>query len=167
MLEVLFHDIHPVGSAKDLAYTFSNLNPLSGLYNTLKAKKAPNLRLVDQEEEMNIQNITDNNAIYLEDSFGAIRIEGNTITLYYNWLPFTFFRFGRISKTLYLNDIQMIEYKGTGWFIGYMKFYFKHFNRPARVFFSKWFVWRRFSFNKKLSKVYAHLLNNISNNNNK
>ena len=113
------------------------------------------------QEEKNL----DSDYFYIEYSQGAIRLDGNIITIYYNWLPFTCFQFGRISKVLFVNDIQMIEFKGSGWFLGTFKFYFKHFNRPAGALFGKWFVWRRFKLNKRIMPFYEYLLNKVIANN--
>ena len=103
----------------------------------------------------------------IEFSGGAITVEGNKITVYQNWLPFTKFKYGRIARVIYLNDIQQIVFKGTGWFPGTMRFYFKHFNFSLTVPISKWFIWRRMAFNKKLTPFYEELLEKVNENNSK
>ena len=103
---------------------------------------------------------------YIEFSMGAIEIDGNKLTIYHNWLPFTFFRFGRFARVMYINDIQSVYYKGPGWFPGIICFYFKHFNFNHGVLITKHFFWRQIAFNKKMEPFYQNLLKKISENNN-
>ena len=102
---------------------------------------------------------------FVDFSQGAIRVDENAITIYRNWFPFTSVKAGRISTVIFLNDIQRIDFKGSGWFLGLMSFSFKHYNRPVKFVFGKWFVWRRMKLNKKMEPVYKYLLDEITKNN--
>ena len=102
---------------------------------------------------------------YEKHSLGAIEVRKDYVVFYRNWLPFTFFTFGRISMIIFINDIQHVKYKGCGWFAGGLMFTFKHFNRPARMYFWKWLYFRRRRFNQKLTPVYNYLRSRIIENN--
>ena len=102
---------------------------------------------------------------YIEFSTGAISIDGNKLTVYHNWLPFSFFKFGRIERVIYINDISSVVFKGPGFLPGTLCFYFKHFNFSHRVLIFKHFFWRRISFNKKMTPFYQELLKAITDNN--
>ncbi len=102
---------------------------------------------------------------YEEFSQGAIEVREDYLVVYKNWLPFTGFRAGRVSMIVFINDIQHIEYKGSGWFPGLFTFTFRHPNRPVRFFFGKWFFWRRMAFNKRMTPVYDYIRARVIKNN--
>ena len=111
--------------------------------------------------------IADNSEVlfYEKYSQGAIEVRQDYIVLYKNWLPFSCFTAGRVSMIIFINDIQHIEYKGCGWFVGVLRLYFKHFNKPVRAVFGKWFFWRRISFNNKMQPIYEYLRSRVISNN--
>ena len=111
--------------------------------------------------------IADNSEVlfYEKYSQGAIEVRQDYIVLYKNWLPFSCFTSGRVSMIIFINDIQHIEYKGCGWFIGVLGLYFKHFNKPVKVGFGKWFFWRRMAFNYKMQPIYEYLRSRVISNN--
>ena len=109
--------------------------------------RVPNKK--DKEDE--IQGIVTNNTaiakqqlnqndvlFYVKYSQGAISVTEDYITIYKNLLNFSNFTKGRVSKVIFINDIQSVEYKGCGWFRGILGFTFKHPNKPVRVRFGKW-----------------------------
>ena len=146
-----------VGSSLGLAAVILTLVAVSKIKEKKEEDRKP--RAVSKEDQLTEA------YFYVEFSQGAIRLDGNVITIYRNWLPFTFFKFGRVAKVFYLNDIQMIDFKGSGWFLGIFRFYFKHFNRPASIAFGKWFVWRRFKLNRRIKPLYEYLLYRVTENN--
>ncbi|MBR2892072.1 MAG: hypothetical protein IKC22_06855 [Bacilli bacterium] len=136
--------------------------------------RVPNKK--DKEDE--IQGIVTNNTaiakqqlnqndvlFYVKYSQGAISVTEDYITIYKNLLNFSNFTKGRVSKVIFINDIQSVEYKGCGWFRGILGFTFKHPNKPVRVRFGKWFVSRRKRFNKKMTPVYQYILSKVIENN--
>lgn len=102
---------------------------------------------------------------YVKYSYGAISVTKDYITIFKNQLPFSNFTKGRVSKIIFINDIQSVEYKGCGWFNGILGFTFKHPNRPIRIRFGKWFVARRKRFNHKMTPVYQYILSRVIDNN--
>ena len=102
---------------------------------------------------------------YEEFSQGAIEVRADYLVIYRNWLPFTKFKAGRVATVIFINDIQHIEYKGCGWFLGWFGFTWRHYNRPTHMPFGKWFVWRRMAFNKRMIPVYEYIRATVIKNN--
>ena len=102
---------------------------------------------------------------YTEFSQGAIEVYDDYLVIYRNWLPFTKFKYGRIRKIIFINDIQHMTYKGCGFLPGIFGFTFKHFNRPVRFMFNKWFFWRSIPFNSQMTPIFEYLNKKIIENN--
>ena len=102
---------------------------------------------------------------YQEFSQGAIEVKEDYIIFYKNWLNFTKFKKGRVATIIFINDIQHITYKGSGWLTGTLKFTFKHANKPIGINFSKWFVWRSKKLNTKVEPIYKYIRGRVINNN--
>ena len=116
-------------------------------------------------KNVEIQKETSECIFYQEFSQGAIEVKEDYIVFYRNWLPFTKFKKGRISTLIFINDIQHIEYKGSGWFAGVLMFTFKHPNKPLGIKFSKWFVGRSKKLNMKMTPIYEYIRGRVINNN--
>jgi hypothetical protein len=102
---------------------------------------------------------------YEEFSQGAIEVKDDFVIFYKNWLPFTKCKRGRVSTIIFINDIQHITYKGSGWLLGQLTFTFKHPNKPMGIKFGKWFPWRSIKFNARMTPVYEYLRSRVISNN--
>ena len=116
-------------------------------------------------KNVEIQKETSECIFYQEFSQGAIEVKEDYIVFYRNWLPFTKFKKGRISTLIFINDIQHIEYKGSGWLAGVLLFTFKHPNKPLGIKFSKWLVGRSKKLNMKMTPIYEYIRGRVINNN--
>lgn len=138
---------------------------VQALTKDIKPKGKPKNNTEPSVEGVNLGKDSSKCYFYERFSHGAIEVREDYLVIYRNWLPFSFFTFGRFATTIFINDIQHIEYKGCGWFPGTMMFTFKHFNKPARVLISKWFFWRRMKFNNKITPVYDYIRTRVIQNN--
>ena len=102
---------------------------------------------------------------YQEFSQGAIAVKKDYIIFFRNWLKFTRFKKGRVSTIIFINDIQHVTYKGSGWPSGILLFTFKHANKPMGIKFSTWWVWRRKKLNTKMAPIYEYLRERVIENN--
>jgi hypothetical protein len=116
-------------------------------------------------KNVEIQKETSECIFYQEFSQGAIEVKEDYIVFYRNWLPFTKFKKGRVSTLIFINDIQHIEYKGSGWLAGVLLFTFKHPNKPLGIKFSKWLVGRSKKLNMKMTPIYEYIRGRVINNN--
>ena len=134
---------------------------------TIKEKEEIPIHKVESNE-ISVQQESKNDhdvLFYVKYSTGAIAVTKDYITIFKNQLPFSKFTKGRVSKIIFINDIQSVEYKGCGWLTGIFGFTFKHPNKPVRVRFGKWFVARRIKFNRKMTPVYQYILSRVIDNN--
>ena len=99
------------------------------------------------------------------ETFRVCVINAERTIFYRNWLNFTKFKKGRVSTIIFINDIQHITYKGSGWFAGVLLFTFKHTNKPIGIHFSKWFVSRSKKLNTKMTPIYEYIRGRVISNN--
>ena len=90
---------------------------------------------------------------YVRFSGGALEVHENYIVFYKNFLPFSCNVYGRTSVIVSIYNIDIFEFRGCGWFPGHFTMCFRHYQRPKRVWFGKWFVWRRKRFNKEIKPL--------------
>ena len=103
----------------------------------------------------------DNLIGYVRYSGGAIELHENYVVFYKNFLPFSWNVYGRVSIIINLNDIDLVEHRGCGWFPGHFSFSFKHFKRPITFVFFKWWVWRRKKLNKSIEPLYQFIADKV------
>ena len=100
---------------------------------------------------------------YARYSGGAIELHKKYVVFYKNFLPFSWNVYGRTSTLINLNDIDVIEYKGCGWFKGHFSISFKHHTKPMKFSFFKWFVPRRMAFNSVMEPFYQYIKDIVMN----
>ena len=104
---------------------------------------------------------TENLVGYVRFSGGALEVHENYIVCYKNFLPFSWNVYGRTSIIIELSNIDLLEYRGCGWFPGHFAICFRHYQRPIKFFFGKWFVWRRKKFNKEMQPLYEFIASKV------
>ena len=104
---------------------------------------------------------SENLIAYVCYSTGAIELHEDYIVFYKNILPFSCNVCGRKSFLINLSDINQIEYKGCGWYNGFFRLSFKHFQKPLKFIFFKWWVWRSKKLYKLIEPIYQFISNKI------
>ena len=70
---------------------------------------------------------TENLVGYVRFSGGALEVHENYIVFYKNFLPFSWNVYGRTSIIIELSNIDLLEYRGCGWFPGHFAIRFRHY----------------------------------------
>lgn len=117
------------------------------------------MTLLEHEELVSMEDFVG----YARYSGGAIELHKKYVVFYKNILPFSWNVYGRTSIIINLSDIDVIEFKGCGWFWGHITISFKHFTKPMKFNFFKWFVPRRIAFNKVMMPFYEYIKDIVMN----